>query len=252
MGCKVDTTVTVKMRDDGSGVVTVTAVLDPEAVKSAEAEGGKLEDRVRVGDLAHSGWTVAPWARAKDGSATLTLTKPFASPEQATAILQAISGPAGPLHDMKVSRSKGLLSTDSSVSGSIDLAKVGTGITADQPLVQSLTANGVDVAALDKTLVAGARDAVSVKVVAELPGGTTVVTGKAGKVTPVDASSSVRDSAKAGLLVLAVVLIGAAIAVLLWPSRRRAHAPARRRPVSGSGPRSEDAPPTRRGTPPES
>ncbi len=128
------------------------------------------------------------------------------------------------------------MSTEYTVDGTIDLAKLGTGITADQQLVQSLTAQGVDVAALDQTLVTGARDAVSVKVVAELPGGTTVVNGKAGKVTPVGASSSVRDSLKAGLLVLAVVLIGAAIAVMLWPSRRRAHAPARRRPVSQSDP----------------
>ena len=237
MGCKVDTTITVTMRDDGSGVVKVTAVLDPDAVKSAEAGGGKLEDRVRLGDLAQSGWTVAPWARAQDGSATLTLTKPFVSPEQATAILQEVSGTAGPLHDMKVSRSEGLLSTEYSVSGSIDLAKLGTGIAADQQLVQSLTANGVDVAALDQTLVAGASDAVSVKVVAELPDGTTVVTGKAGKVTPVDASTSVRDTKKTVLILLAVVLVGGAIAVLLWPTRRRAHAPARRRPVDESGPR---------------
>lgn len=235
-GCKVDTTITVTMRDDGSGVVKVTAVLDPGAVRSAEAGGGKLEDRVRLGDLAQSGWTAAPWARAKDGSATLTLTKPFASPAQATAILQEVSGTAGPLHDMKVSRSTGLLSTEYSVDGTIDLAKLATGITADQQLVQSLTAQGVDVAALDQTLVAGASDAVSVKVVAELPGGTTVVSGKAGKVTPVDASTSVRDSTKTGLLVLAAVLIGAAIAVTLWPSRRRAHTPARRRPVSPSDP----------------
>lgn len=238
------------MREDGSGVVKVAAVLDAAAVKSAEADGGKLEDRVRVADLTKSGWTVAPWARAQDGSATLTLTKPFADPAQATAILHDVSGAVGPLRDMKAERDKGLLSTKYSVTGSIDLAKLGTGISADQQLVQSLTAQGVDVAALDKTLLAGASDAVSVQVVAELPDATTTVRGQAGKVTPVDASSSVRDTKKTALVLLAVALIVAAIVVLLWPSRRRGHGPARRRPVA---PVSEaDAPPTRRGTPPAS
>ena len=74
--CKVDTTVTVTMHDDGSGVVTVTAVLDPDAVKAAESGGGKLEERVRLGDLGAHGWTVQPWARAADGSAQITFTKP--------------------------------------------------------------------------------------------------------------------------------------------------------------------------------
>jgi len=58
--CKVDTTVTVTVHDDGSGVVGVTAVLDPDAVKAAESGGGKLEDRVRLGDLTDAGWTVHP------------------------------------------------------------------------------------------------------------------------------------------------------------------------------------------------
>src|SRR5262245_57425695 len=94
--CKVDTTVTVKMHDDGSGVVTVNAALDADAVKAAEAGGGKLEDRVRLADLSKAGWTVQPWARAADGSAQLTLSKPFSSPAQAAAIMKEVSGTAGP------------------------------------------------------------------------------------------------------------------------------------------------------------
>ena len=95
--CKVDTTVTVTVHDDGSGVVSVTAALDPDAVKAAESGGGKLEDRVRLGDLAAGGWTVDPWARAADGSAQLTLSKPFDTPEQATAIVKELNGTVGPL-----------------------------------------------------------------------------------------------------------------------------------------------------------
>ena len=43
VACKVDTTVSSTMHDDGSGVVTVSAVLDPDAV--AGGRGGRREAR---------------------------------------------------------------------------------------------------------------------------------------------------------------------------------------------------------------
>ena len=112
VACKVDTTVSIKVHDDGSGVVTVTAVLDPDAVQAAEAGGGKLEDRVRLGDLTQAGWTVHPWVRAADGSAQLVLTKPFSSPAQVAGIMHEISGTAGPLRDVTVTRDRGLVLDD--------------------------------------------------------------------------------------------------------------------------------------------
>ena len=63
-GCKVDTTVTLAVRDDGSGFVRVNVALDAEAVQKAEANGGRLEDRVRLGDLEAAGWRVSPWRRS--------------------------------------------------------------------------------------------------------------------------------------------------------------------------------------------
>ena len=119
--CKVDTTVAVTVHDDGSGAVDVTAVLDPDAVKATEAGGGKLEDRVRVGDLAAAGWTVQPWARAADGSAKLTLSKPFGTPEQAAAIVKELNGSVGPLRDLTVTRDHGTFSTSYATTGTLDL-----------------------------------------------------------------------------------------------------------------------------------
>ncbi len=76
--CRVDTSVTVSVRDDGSGVVAARVVLDASAVKAAEIGGTKLEDAVRLGDLTAAGWKSSGWVRAKTGGATLTLTKGFA------------------------------------------------------------------------------------------------------------------------------------------------------------------------------
>jgi hypothetical protein len=226
--CKVDTTVTVTMHDDGSGVVAVTAVLDPDAVKAAESGGGKLEERVRLGDLANAGWTVQPWARAADGSAQITFTKPFGSPEEATAIVKELNGTVGPLRDVTVTRDSGTFSTSYATTGTLDLKDLQTGLTTDKDVVGSLLGQSVDAGAVDQSLLADLRDSFGLTVKVELPGGTTVVKGAPGRVTPVDASTSVLDTTKVILLTIAVVLVVLAIVVLLWPGRRRRRGATRR------------------------
>jgi hypothetical protein len=234
--CKVDTTVTVTMHDDGSGVVRVTAKLDPDAVKAAESGGGKLEDRVRLGDLTQAGWKVQPWVRAPDGSGQLTLTKPFSTPEQATAILKEINGTVGPLRDFTVSRDTGTFSTSYSTTGTLDLKDLQTGLTTDKDVVGSLLVQSVDAGAVDQALLADLRDSFGLTVKVAQPGGTTVVKGVPGRTTPVDASTSVLDTTRVILVTLAVVLVVAAIAVLLWPGRRRRRRATRRGPGRSPGP----------------
>lgn len=233
--CKVDSTVTVTVHDDGTGVVTVTAVLDADAVKATEAGGGKLEDRVRLGDLANAGWKIDPWVRAADGSAQLTVSKPFSSPAQATAILHELNGTAGPLRDVTVTRDSGTFSTSYAAKGALDLKDVQTGLTSDKDIVGSLIAQGVDAGAVDQTLLADLRDSLALTVKVELPGGTTVVKGTSGRSTPIDASTSVLDTTRVVLVTVAVVLVVLAVLVLLWPGRRR------RRPVNRRGGRGAPA-----------
>ncbi len=55
-GCRVDTSVTVHVENDGSGRVVARAVLDADAVKAAELGGVKLEESVRLADLTSAGW----------------------------------------------------------------------------------------------------------------------------------------------------------------------------------------------------
>jgi hypothetical protein len=249
--CKADATVTVRMKDDGSGAVAVTLVLDADAVHSAEAGGGKLEDRVRVSDLQSDGWKVSAWVRAADGSAVLRLSKPFADPAAATAILREVSGTVGPLHDTEVARDQGLVSTKYSVTGTIDLAQVGSGVTSDEQLVQSLQGQQVDVNTVDQALQAAARESVSLHVVADLPGGRSTVTGKPGATTAVDASTSQLNTTRIGLIVLAALLVIAAV-VVLWPGRRRRRPDANRPRSARVSEAAPGTPPARRGTPPGS
>jgi hypothetical protein len=233
-GCKVDTTVSIKVNDDGSGVVTVTAVLDAEAVKTVESGGGKLEDRIRLSDLTASGWTVHPWLRAADGSAQIVLSKPFASPAQFAQVMQEVSGKVGPLRDLTLTRDHGLLSTHYEVTGDLDLTKLETGVLTDPEVVAQLTNQQVDVAALDQSLIAEIRDSLDLRVEVHLPDGSTTVSGTVGKTSPIDASSSVLDTRRVGLIVVALVLLALAVLFLIWPGSRRRRR--RRRSGTRSGP----------------
>ena len=227
-GCKVDTSVTIDMHDDGSGVVTVRATLDAQAVAEAEAGGGKLEDRVRLNDLAAAGWTISPWVRSGSGTAQIELSKPFSSPEQVAGIIAEVSGPNGPVKDVAAKRDHGLTSTGYSVTGDIDLAAIGTGVTADQDLVNALANQQVDVSAIDQSLLAELRSAVSVSVVVKFPdGSSTTVNGAAGQRVPIQLSTSILNTRRMALL--AVVLVVLAIVVLfIGRRRRRARSPVRR------------------------
>ena len=221
-GCKVDTTVSIRVRDDGSGVVQVTAVLDSDAVQAAEAGGGKLEDRVRLADLSAAGWKLAPWTRASNGSARLRLSKPFDTPAQVHDIVGEISGSVGPLRDVTVQRDRGLLSTKYDVKGSLDLADIGTGLTSDADLVARLSDQKVDVNALDQALLAEVRDSLSLRVRVQLPGQATSQTvGRAGKQVPIATSASVLDTKRLALIAAAIVLVVLAVLVLVWPGGRR-------------------------------
>jgi hypothetical protein len=226
-GCKVDATVTVTMEEDGSGVVALDVRLDPEAVKATEADGGALEDRVRLTGLDEAGWKVGEWLRTPDGAAALRMRKAFTSPEQLAGIVGELNGTDGPLRDFRAERDRGLLATAYEVTGVVDLAGIGTGITADSDLVGALTNQGVDVGAVDQSLLQQVRDSLTVKVVVELPDGTATVNGVAGQRTEVEADSSVRDNRRIVLVLVAVALLVIAVIVFFGGSHSRRRARAR-------------------------
>jgi hypothetical protein len=253
--CSVDATVTVKVRDDGSGFVQADVTADAEAVQLAEVGGGKLEDRVRLTDLPAAGWEVQPWVRNADGSASLTLRKPFASVDEIPGILRELNGDQGPLQSADFTRTRSFFSTQYTATGEIDMAAIGTGIADDPELVQQLQAQGVDVAGIDAQLLDQLQRAFTTRLVVELPGAAPVtIEPEPGATAPIDVSSSVQDSRRVTFVAIAGGLLVLAMIVALWPRRRK-----RRRGRQRGRPRSRevihldpDATPTRRGTPPAS
>jgi len=205
-GCKVDTTVTLAVHDDGSGFVGIKVALDAEAVQNAEAGGGRLEDRVRLGDLEGAGWKVSAWRRAPDGSATLSLRKDFADAGDVAAIFAEVNGKEGPLRGVALERDHNVLFTRYELTGVADLSQLSAGVAADPEVAAQLTGQRVDLGQVDRQLTQEIRDAFRLRVRLELPHGSKELTPEPGKKVSLSTSSTQFDTTRAALLLAAVVL----------------------------------------------
>jgi len=121
--CKVDTSVDVVVQPDGSGTITLTAVADAELV--AKAPG--LAEDLRFDDVEAAGWTVEGPTVTDDGGLQVVVSHPFATVQEATALLQSLNGPDGPLHDVVLGRTV----TDDDITTTLTgVARVDGGIDA--------------------------------------------------------------------------------------------------------------------------
>jgi len=116
--CKVDTSVGLVVEPDGSGTVTLTAIADAELV--AKAPG--LAEDLRFDDAVAAGWTVDGPTATADGGLQVVVTHPFDTVEQATALLQSLNGPDGPLHDVVVGRTATDDEITTTLSGTISVS----------------------------------------------------------------------------------------------------------------------------------
>jgi hypothetical protein len=228
--CQATATVTVRMHDDGSGVVEVRVVLDAAAVRAAEVGGAKLAERVRLSDLAGAGWTVSPWRRTKPGGAVLTVSKPFTRPEQVAGIVRELNGAHGPLRGFRAARDASAFSRSWTVDGTVDLRKVDLGVADDQQLVANLTGRRLDVAGIEQHVATAAVDGLRIRARAELPGATETVAAVPGRRAVLAASAAATDVGRIALVVVGVLLGALAIALLVLGetrARRRRSRPRR-------------------------
>ena len=231
-GCKVDTTLTIDVHDDGSGSVRVRVALDADAVQNAQAGGGTLEDRVRLGDLEAAGWTVTPWRRAPDGSATVSLRKNFANAGELAGVIAELSGKDGPLQGVTLERNRGFLSTEYKIKGDADLSRLTAGIADDPEVVAQLTGQRVDLAQIDQRLAQQINDAFRLRIRVVLPGGETEVKPEPGKKVSLATSTSQFDTTRA-LLLAGAVALGVLGVVLLVRGELRGRRRRRRRRATG-------------------
>jgi hypothetical protein len=213
--CRVNTSVTVHVDEDGSGEVTARVVLDAEAVK-AVGSGAKLADTVRLDDLTEAGWESSGWRRTENGGATLTISKEFARAEEAGNVVAELNGTDGPLRNVAVTREASKFQTEWTFSGVADLKDLKTGVGGDADLLAKLAAERVDVTALDQRLLEQTRDALRLEVVAELPhASASTFRVKPGTIVVMDESSSHDANFRLLLLLAGIVLVLVAFGLLI-------------------------------------
>jgi hypothetical protein len=239
--CRVDANVDIEMAENGSGLVTVTAVADAELLANAP---GLAED-LRFDDLVAAGWVVQGPAPTADGGLSLVLRHPFSSPEQATAILATLNGRNGPLLDVTLGRTVAERSVELTMTG-FSGTTLGLASFADDELLAAVGATpwAAEVAAQGLTI----DQVLSVSVSAALDGEVVATTGTAGDdgrvrwSIPLDgslidlATTSNVSLDKGGLwkvlpfVTLAVLVLWVLAAVaLIWRMVMARRAPVRRR-----------------------
>jgi hypothetical protein len=167
--CRVDTTVGIAMKTDGSGTITITAVADADVVGKAPG----LADDLRFDDAKTAGWTVTDPAKTDDGGLQVKLTHTFANPEAATALLQSINGSGGPLHSATLTRTITDHGTAVSMAGTLRID--GLAAFADPDVLAAIGATPYAEEVAASTL--SPTQAVGVTVRATLPGKITSATG---------------------------------------------------------------------------
>lgn len=241
--CRVDANISMKVKPNGSGTVTVIVTADKDIVSKVPG----LEADIRTDDLKASGWVVDKPTKTKEGGLSVTLHHSFLTPQQATAILAQINGPRGPLHDVSVARSGRDTDSTWTLKGRLE---VNGGLEAfvDDATLQLL--DGAPYAAEVSAANMDLGDAVGIDFAVALPGKVDATTGLADAEmitwrvpmdgTPTDiattsknvdiASSVSRVSRVLLLALLALWVVGTLILLMLVLNARNRRQPLRRTP----------------------
>lgn len=166
--CKVDATVEVSMRPDGSGAIVLTVVADQELVQNAP----DLAADLRFDDAVAAGWVVEGPVDTDVGGLQVVLRHDFASVEEATALLRSLNGSSGPLRDVTITRNVTDEEVTTVLSGALRVDG-GVGAFADTDVLAAVGGVPYADAIADADLTP--NDAITFRLTADLPGEATSV-----------------------------------------------------------------------------
>jgi len=253
--CQANVNIGVTVNEDGSGLVEVALFLDAEATDKL-LDLGLESSGLPLTDLAESGWTLERPVQGKDGSTSISASKPFGRPEQFTEVMADLTGPDRIANGFVLVRAKTFGNVEYSVIGELD--PTGGLVSLGDPELEE--ALGVPLSDLLNHYEVSENDAVVVLNVL-LPGvsggasGSGIVTSQDGLTTgnwivPLSTGSPTQISVKSrvsnttplvlrGVAIVAGVLAGIAVLAqllrIIWPERRRRKRPSYR-PTPGPGP----------------
>lgn len=231
--CRVNSDITLAVKPNGTGVITLVVTADKDIVDKAPG----LKTDIRTDDIIAAGWKVDGPSDTQDGGLTITLSHDFSGPAEATALLGQISGTRGPLHEMVITRTGKDTNSTYTLAGRLEV-NGGLNAFADDATLQLLGAApyAADVQAAGLDL----GDAVGITFNVALPGKVNTTTGQsadgvitwrvpmdgtpvdlATSVTNVDIASSISRVAKvlvAGLLV--VWVLGSLVLIMMVMNAR--------------------------------
>jgi hypothetical protein len=168
--CRLDTTVSLDMEEDGTGTVTVTATADAELV----AKVPDLAEELELGDAVAAGWDVSGPEATEDGGLTITLRHPFRDADEATSLLSSLGGPFASMAVTRIIEGTGVeASATNSLGGTFVLRRGWAGF-ADQQLIEAV--GGTPFA--DRIGDATPEESVSATFAATLPGRVTRSNGE--------------------------------------------------------------------------
>lgn len=99
--CRVEQAISLEVERNGSGKVIVTATADKEVIERVP----ELAADIRTDDLVAAGWEVDGPEPTEEGGLTITVTRDFDNPAEATVILGQVNGARGPLREVVLTRS---------------------------------------------------------------------------------------------------------------------------------------------------
>jgi hypothetical protein len=164
--CKVDVSVGIDARADGTGEVRATALLDRQAVQAI----GDLDTQLKFDDLVASGWDIER-TKQDGGRAQVVARHGFASPAGARRLIEDLGGVGGPFKGFAIEQRRGLLKTHTTLRGTVDL-QAGLASFSDAKLTESLGGQplGVTDAQLEQRAGAPLNQVFGLQVAARLPG----------------------------------------------------------------------------------
>jgi hypothetical protein len=168
--CRLDVTTTLDVARNGSGKITVTAIADAELVKRAP----ELAQGIAGDDLRERGWTVNPPTPLPDGGVQVVVERNFATPAEASRVLEGLSGPNGPIRQLVVTRRGASAASTFTVSGELQLDG-GLGAFADTELIDLVGSIPFDDILVTDNRALG--DVATFSLVTRLPGDIRTATG---------------------------------------------------------------------------
>ncbi len=230
--CKVDTSVEVRARPDGTGEVKVSALMDRRAAQAL----GDLDTQLALDDLRAAGWQVRGPEENHQGGAEIEVRRRFDSPAQARRLLDQVGGPEGAFKGFELEQRRTFLRIETSVRGTIDLSG-GIESFSDAQLTELLGGQplGVTPQQLEQRLGVPIDHAFALQVAVRLPGGiesnaptatggTAVWSPRLGEQMPMEATAEQWNRPNLALSAVAASSALGVVAVLV--RRRRSQGPA--------------------------